>query len=158
MKEYWYNVVTKHLYTDSEYKHPFLCAVEATPLVFESPSECSDYLEEQNYKGNVLYEAKFMYEPRGGPKEWQYTETYFLDWDETNGEQYNLIVIPRHLYDYLHGVDEQTAAANGWKVPLEDGYYYFKRYDGVRNTIIHMLEPYGTYEEYQRIYGQYPQG
>ena len=55
MKDYWYNAETKHLYTDREYKHPFLCAVEATPIHFESANECVEYLEEQNFKGNVLW-------------------------------------------------------------------------------------------------------
>jgi hypothetical protein len=58
MKDYWYNATTKHLCTDSEYNHPFLCAVEATPLQFESASDCVQYLEEQNFKGNVLYKVE----------------------------------------------------------------------------------------------------
>ena len=44
---YYYDRKTQHLYTDEEYKRPFLCPVEVTPLEFNDPQACHEFLEEQ---------------------------------------------------------------------------------------------------------------
>jgi len=151
-------------------ERPFLCGSEAVPLEFDSPKDAVLYLEKEQIDGQVLYridEVDWAPEPETDigaapfkdtpptrdpkpplPSHWQQTVWYFLDWDENNGEQYNLIQIPRHLYDKLHA-DEAAAEKNGWKLPANHK-GYINRYQGVRNSIEHMLQPYGSPDQYQQ--------
>ena len=56
MKRYYYDVEgTRCLYTRSDLSGPFLCPAEATPLRFNSPEECSEFLEENNFEGILVY-------------------------------------------------------------------------------------------------------
>tara|TARA_R110002020_G_scaffold243115_1_gene456613 strand:- start:434 stop:628 length:195 start_codon:yes stop_codon:yes gene_type:complete len=55
MSQYWYNNETKHLYTDKEMTHPFLCPSEVTPIAFDNTQQCLEFLSEQKIEGSVLY-------------------------------------------------------------------------------------------------------
>ena len=55
LNRYYYNKHTKHLYTDQQETHPFLCHAEAEPLVFSNSNECLEYLTEQSIEGIVVY-------------------------------------------------------------------------------------------------------
>ena len=54
MKRYYYDNDTKHLYTEEEQLHPFICPAEAEPLMFDNPKECLEHLSEQDIEGIVV--------------------------------------------------------------------------------------------------------
>ena len=54
MNNYWYDQKKGHLCTDEGLTRPFICAVEATPLTFNSTEECFSYLKEQHIDGKII--------------------------------------------------------------------------------------------------------
>ena len=58
MSSYWYDQDSGHLYTDRDMSHPFLCSAEATPLKFKTVSECFEFLNENSFKGSVMYKLQ----------------------------------------------------------------------------------------------------
>ena len=54
MNNYWYNQSNRHLCTDKELKHPFLCETEATPIEFNCTEDCFKYLQERDIDGKII--------------------------------------------------------------------------------------------------------